>query len=70
VSSNRSGIWNAYTIPTAGGEAEPLTGRILYTSDEGGNELSHLFVRNDDDPLGWGSQTVKGFRIVRRPSIT
>ncbi|MBK5297084.1 MAG: S9 family peptidase [Vicinamibacteria bacterium] len=64
VSSNRSGIWNAYAIPTAGGEAEPLTssttnaifaasyfpkdGRLLYSSDEGGNELSHLFVRNPD----------------------
>lgn len=64
VSSNRSGIWNAYVIPTAGGEPQPLTrsttnsifaasyfpndGRILYTSDEGGNELSHLFVRNED----------------------
>jgi len=62
VSSNRSGIWNANAIPTAGGEPEPLTssttnaifaasyfpgdGRILYTSDEGGNELSHLYVRN------------------------
>src|SRR5580765_5896087 len=25
VSSNLSGIWNAYTIPTAGGEPEALT---------------------------------------------
>jgi len=64
VSSNRSGIWNAYAIPAAGGEPQPLTasttdsvssasyfpndGRILYTSDQGGNELSHLFVRNED----------------------
>ncbi len=64
VSSNRSGIWNAYAIPVAGGEPEPLTrsttdsivaatyfpndDRILYTSDQGGNELSHLYVRNID----------------------
>ncbi len=67
VSSNRSGIWNAYTIPTAGGDPQPLTrsttnsifaassfpsdGRILYTSDEGGNERSHLFVRNEDGTI-------------------
>jgi dipeptidyl aminopeptidase/acylaminoacyl peptidase len=64
VSSNRSGIWNAYTIPTAGGAEQPLTrstknsifaqsyfphdDRILFTSDEGGNELTHLYVRNVD----------------------
>ena len=64
VSSNRSGIWNAYLIPAAGGEPVPLTssttdsifaaspfpndGRILYSSDKGGNELSHLYVRNPD----------------------
>jgi dipeptidyl aminopeptidase/acylaminoacyl peptidase len=64
VGSNLSGIWNAYTVPVAGGEPEPLTtsttnaifpvtyfpndGRILYSSDEGGNELSHLYVRNTD----------------------
>ena len=64
VSSNRSGVWNAYAVPAAGGEIQPLTssttnaifaasyfpndGRLLYTSDEGGNELSHLYVRNED----------------------
>ena len=64
VSSNRSGIWNAWAIPAAGGEAEPLTrsttdsifaasyfprdDRLLYTSDAGGNELSHVFVRHAD----------------------
>ena len=64
VSSNLSGIWNAYAIPTAGGEPEALTQsktnsifaasyfpndlRFLYSSDEGGNERSHLFVRNQD----------------------
>ena len=29
----------------------PSDGRILYTSDEGGNELSHLFVRNEDGTI-------------------
>jgi len=64
VSSNRSGIWNAYAIPVAGAEPEPLTrsttdsilaatyfpndDRVLYTSDQGGNELSHVYVRNID----------------------
>jgi dipeptidyl aminopeptidase/acylaminoacyl peptidase len=64
VSSNRSGIWNAYAIPVAGGAAQPLTAsttdavfarsyfphddRILYESDRGGNELTHVYVRNVD----------------------
>jgi dipeptidyl aminopeptidase/acylaminoacyl peptidase len=64
VSSNRSGIYNAYAVPTGGGEPEPLTSsrdnsvfavsyfpaddRILYTSDRGGNELNHLYVRAPD----------------------
>ncbi|PYP76680.1 MAG: S9 family peptidase [Gemmatimonadetes bacterium] len=64
VSSNRTGIWNAYAIPVAGGAEQPLTqstknsifaqsyfphdGRILYTTDEGGNELTHVYVRNVD----------------------
>jgi len=64
VSSNVSGIWNAYTVSTAGGAPQPLTQstsnsvfafsyfphdeRILYSSDQGGNELSHVYVRNVD----------------------
>lgn len=64
VSSNRSGIWNAYAVPAAGGEPVPLTRsttnsvyaisyfprdeRVLYASDEGGNELTHLYVRTPD----------------------
>lgn len=59
--SNRSGIFNVYSIPTAGGERKPLTNstkestyivsafpndaRFLYTYDKGGNENSHLYVR-------------------------
>jgi dipeptidyl aminopeptidase/acylaminoacyl peptidase len=64
VSSNRSGVYNAYAIPAAGGEPQPLTNstdnaifavsyfpaddRILYSSDKGGNELDHLYVRTAD----------------------
>src|SRR5919107_2752493 len=64
VGSNASGIWNAYAVPVAGGDLEPLTksttnsifpisyfpddGRIIYSSDQGGNEQSHLYVRAAD----------------------
>ena len=64
VSSNRSGVFNAWAVPVAGGEPAQLTGstddaifavgyfpaddRILYASDRGGNELSHLYVRETD----------------------
>ena len=63
-SSNRSGVFNVYAQPVAGGEAEPLTastgdavfslgffpkdGRLLYRSDRGGNELDHVYVRETD----------------------
>ncbi|HVR09116.1 MAG TPA: prolyl oligopeptidase family serine peptidase, partial [Thermoanaerobaculia bacterium] len=64
VSGNGSGVFNAYTIPVAGGAPRQLTdskvsaiqvlgwfptgGRILYESDQGGNEQTHLYVRNAD----------------------
>ena len=64
VSSNATGIWNVYAIPAAGGAPIPLTqsttqsiysrgyfpadDRILYSSDQGGNELTHIYVRNPD----------------------
>src|SRR5687767_8062043 len=64
VSSNATGIWNVYAIPAAGGAPRPLTqsttqsiyarsyfpadDRILYSSDQGGNELTHIYVRNPD----------------------
>jgi dipeptidyl aminopeptidase/acylaminoacyl peptidase len=63
-SSNKTGIWNAYTIPVTGGEWTPVTSsttdstyavayfpgdeRILLTRDQGGNELNHLYVRTPD----------------------
>ncbi len=64
ISSNKTGIFNAYLIPTAGGEPQPLTRsqdnsvfvisffpkdkRILFSSDKGGNEIFHLYAREAD----------------------
>jgi len=63
-SSNRTGIWNVYEVAVAGGEARALTAsttdstyavsyfpkddRVLFTRDQGGNELNHLYVRTPD----------------------
>ena len=63
-SSNKSGIWNAYTMPASGGEWTPVTSsttdniyseawfpaddRKLVTRDQGGNELNHLYVIEAD----------------------
>lgn len=63
-SSNKTGIWNAYTVPIAGGAWVPVTKsttdstfavayfphdpRILITRDQGGNELNHLYVVAED----------------------
>lgn len=64
IGSDRSGVFNVYTIPVAGGEAAPLTDsktdarfpvsffprdeRVLFSGDEGGNELTHHWVREAD----------------------
>ena len=61
-SSNKTGIWNLYSIPVTG-EWTPITrsttdstyavsffpkdDRILFTRDQGGNELNHLYVLKD-----------------------
>ena len=63
-SSNKTGIWNAYTIPVTGGAWTPLTKstkdstyavayfphdpRVLITRDQGGNEINHLYVLGED----------------------
>src|SRR5688572_17735443 len=63
-SSNATGIFNVYSVPVAGGPATALTDsktdstyavsyfphddRFLYTRDQGGNELNHLYVRTTD----------------------
>jgi len=67
ISSDESGTFNAYLLPLAGGEPVPLTRsttnatyavtafpkdtRVLVSSDTGGNELTHLFVRAPDGTL-------------------
>ncbi len=64
ISSNRSGIYNMYTIPTAGGEMLPITEsdsssvfaisyfpkdeRMLFRMDNNGDEIYHIFVRDTD----------------------
>ncbi|MBN8483109.1 MAG: S9 family peptidase [Xanthomonadales bacterium] len=63
-SSNRTGVWNAYTMPVGGGDWTPVTAsttdninavgwfandaRKLVTRDQGGNELNHLYVIEAD----------------------
>ena len=58
--SNRTGIFNVFSVPLAGGEPKQLTkstkesiytigftpsdGRLLYTYDRGGNENNHIYV--------------------------
>ncbi len=64
VSNNSTGIFNVYAIAADGSGAEQLTfsdsdamlaisyfpedERFLYTADQGGNELNHLYVRELD----------------------
>lgn len=61
VSSNRTGIYNVYTIPVNGGEIKPVTQsdstsmfavsyfpndeRMLMSADGNGDEINHIFVR-------------------------
>jgi dipeptidyl aminopeptidase/acylaminoacyl peptidase len=64
ITSDASGVFNAYLLPVAGGDPVPVTrstddatfgasffptdDRVLFTSDQGGNELNHLYVRDPD----------------------
>ncbi|HEX9942065.1 MAG TPA: S9 family peptidase [Thermoanaerobaculia bacterium] len=64
VSSNQTGVFNAFAIPVDGGKPVQLTDskvnaiqaigyfphdeRFLYTSDQGGNEKNHLYVQSPD----------------------
>ena len=63
-SSNKTGVYNVYSVSTSGGETTPVTSsatdsvfavgyfpkddRVLYTHDQGGNELNHLYVKGPD----------------------
>jgi dipeptidyl aminopeptidase/acylaminoacyl peptidase len=67
VSSNRSGIYNVYTIPTKGGEMTAITksdstsitaqsyfpndNRMILNADGNGDEIDHLFVREIDGTI-------------------
>jgi dipeptidyl aminopeptidase/acylaminoacyl peptidase len=62
--SNKTGIFNVYTVPVSGGAAKQLTSstkestyavsyfpsdsRFVYTYDRGGNENNHIYVREAD----------------------
>ena len=64
IHSNRSGIFNVYTIPIKGGKITPITksdstsffaesyfpndNRILLSADGNGDEIYHLYVINTD----------------------
>ena len=64
VSSDETGIYNAFAVRTDGSGAEQLTEstdnsifaisyfpddeRFLYTSDQGGNELNHVYVQDEN----------------------
>lgn len=67
ISSNRSGIYNIYTIPAKGGDMTPITqsdstsmfaesyfpndNRMLWSADGNGDEINHLFVREIDGTI-------------------
>ncbi len=66
IGSNVSGTYNAYTIPIDGGEKTALTNsdgtvrpmtffpaddRILYASDNDGDEIYHIFLREEDGTI-------------------
>ena len=64
ISSKKTGIFNAFEIDIASGEISQVTDskedaifarsyfpegdRIIYTSDQGGNEITHIYTRDDD----------------------
>ena len=64
LSSNRSGIYNMYTVPTSGGEMTPITQsdsssvfgisyfpkdeRMLFRMDGNGDEIYHIYLRDTD----------------------
>jgi dipeptidyl aminopeptidase/acylaminoacyl peptidase len=64
IHSDEDGVFNLYALPLDGGDPERLTDsdtdamfalswfpdddRILYTFDQGGNELNHVYVREED----------------------
>lgn len=67
ISSNRSGIYNMYTVPISGGDYTTITAsdsssifavsyfpnddRMLYRADGNGDEIYHLFLRDTDGSI-------------------
>ena len=67
ISCNKTGIYNAYEIPVSGGEMTPLTNssgssvfaisffpeddRLLFSQDNNGNEIYHIFFRDLDGSI-------------------
>ena len=66
IGSDATGVFNVYAQPVAGGAPVPLTtstdnavfpatylpdGRVVVASDRGGNELTHVYVREADGTL-------------------
>jgi dipeptidyl aminopeptidase/acylaminoacyl peptidase len=67
LTSNRSGIYNVYTVPAKGGELSAITmsdsisvfaesyfpndDRMLFSADGNGDEIDHLFVRELDGTI-------------------
>lgn len=63
-SSDATGVWNVYSVAVTGGKPTQLTDskqdafravsffpaddRFLYTADQGGNELNHIYVKEKD----------------------
>ncbi len=66
-SSNRSGVFNAYVQPLTGDKPEPLTqsetsprfvqsffpadDRLIFSGDQGGDELDHVYLRQTDGEI-------------------
>ncbi len=65
--SKETGIFNSYSIPVGGGDPQQLTDsetdyamalsyfpedeRFLFTRDQGGNEINHVYLRNMDGSI-------------------
>ena len=83
VTSDQSGVPNAWAIPVDGGTPVQLThsttnaitartwypkdDRFLYTSDQGGNELTHVYVQSPDGTVKEYMNASVGEKDTARP---
>lgn len=67
ISSNRSGIYNVYTVPTTGGDYTPITAsdstsyfavsffpnddRMLLSADGNGDEINHIYLKDSSGTI-------------------